>query len=205
MNEKKPGLIDQKITFEKPFTAEKNPVFLSKGVQLGSSYTIRDLLTYMIKYSDNNATLLLNQHIDLPTFKKVFTDLELEAPDWYHNDTDYSITAKDYSLFLKELFNATYLNTEDSEYCMALLSECDFKDGLVAGLPPNCVIAHKFGEGGTHFTQELSESGIIYINNSVYLLTVMTKGQDIKKLPKAISGISTLVYEKISALTISRI
>jgi hypothetical protein len=38
----------------------------------------------------------------------------------------------------------------------------------------------------------------IYCNNQVYLLTVMTKGTDMKKLPKVVSNISRLVYQYMS-------
>ena len=99
MNEKDPNTLNKKITFTHEFTTGKNPVFLSKSIQLGKSYTIQELLKYMISYSDNNATMLLNENLDLETFGKVFTDLGIEKPDW--NAGQVSISAKDFSLFMK--------------------------------------------------------------------------------------------------------
>jgi hypothetical protein len=43
------------------------------------------------------------------------------------------------------LFNASYLNRENSEKVLNLLTKTDFKDGLVAGVnDKNIAISHKF-------------------------------------------------------------
>ena len=98
----------------------------------------------------------------------------------------------------KVLYNGSYLDLKDSEYCTELLSECDFKKGLVAGLPPECKIAHKFGEGGTSSNMHLGESGLIFSNRSTYLLTVMTSGSEMDQLPQVIEAISKAVYSKMA-------
>ena len=195
MNELHPGLLDKELLYEHPFSTTKNPVYLSQSIQLGHKYTIRQLLTYMIAYSDNNATLLLNANIDVSVFKKVFTDLGLQAPDW--NSNDYPITVRDYSLFLRILYRATYLSLEDSEFATELLSKCDFKEGIARSLPSTTRLAHKFGEAGDSNENQLHESGIIYIDDAPYLITIMTKGKDLQKLPEVISQISQKVYSKM--------
>lgn len=197
MNEKTPGLFNKRITYDKPLSSNKNATYLSKGIVLGKTYTIRELLHYMIAYSDNNATLILNSLIDVPTFKKVFTDLGMAAPDW--NASEYYINAKDYSTFLKVLYNGSYLTIEDSEYCTELLSQCDFTKGMISGLPQNCKVAHKFGEGGYSNSPQLSESGIVYGDGFAYLLTVMTNGKDMNKLPEVIGAISKKTHDMMSA------
>jgi beta-lactamase class A len=114
--------------------------------------------------------MLLNQQMDLAVFKKTFTDLGLSDPDM--SKSDIPITARQYSLFMRVLFNATYLNIQDSEYCTELLSHSDFKTGLVNGIPGEMKVAHKFGEANDGINAHFGESGIIYLNNSPYLLTV---------------------------------
>jgi hypothetical protein len=101
---------------------------------------------------------------------------------------------------MRVLYNASYLNPEDSEFCTELLTHCDFVNGLVNGLPKDTKVAHKFGEAGDNINAHFSESGIIYIHNSPYLLTVMTKGKDKTKLPAVISDISRKVYEMINVI-----
>ena len=196
MNEKNPGLLDTKISYSTPLVLAKQAHFISKSIELGKTYSIKELLYYMIAYSDNNATMLLNQRMDLGIFKKVFTDLGLSQPDM--SAKDIPISAKEYSYFMRVLYNASYLNIEDSEFCTELLSHSDFVQGLVSGLPKDTKVAHKFGEAGDGTNAHFSESGIVYIHNSPYLLTVMTKGKDNTKLPAVISDISKTVFEMVS-------
>jgi hypothetical protein len=80
-----------------------------------------------------------------------------------------------------------------------MLAQCDFKEGLVKGLPPNVQVAHKFGECRYDNIYELHESGIVYVGDNAYLITIMTKGSDRKNLSEVISGISGLVYNKLTA------
>jgi beta-lactamase class A len=198
MNEREPGLLDRKLTYDQPLVSDKVPTYTSRSIELGKSYTIRELLHYMIAYSDNHATALLNRYMDIPTFKKVFTDLGMPAPDL--SKPEYLISAKDYSLFMKVLYNASYLSNRDSEFCTELLSHCNFKEGLMAGIPADSQVAHKFGEGGPSDNPHLSESGIVFINGHTYLLTVMTKGHDMRELPAVIRDVSNVVYSRINYL-----
>ena len=195
MEEEHPGLLEKKLIYNHPFTTDKKPVILSQSIQLGHTYTIKELLTYMIVNSDNNATQLLNANIDVKTFKKIFTDVGLEAPDW--NSSDYPISAKDYSLFMRVLYNASYLSDEDSEFAAELLSKSDFRNGLIKDLPAYLKMAHKFGESGNGKETELHESAIIYLDKRPYLLTVMTRGNDINKLPQVLSQISDIIYQSM--------
>lgn len=198
MNESSPGLLNKEIQFDHQFQTDKKPVFLSKSIVLGQRYTIKQLLEYMIVYSDNNATMLLNNAIDVNIFQKVFTNLGLEAPNW--NAGNYPISAKDFSIFMRALYNGAYLNNTDSEFAIELLSKCNFKEGIIKGLPVGTKVAHKFGESGDAVEKQLHESAIIYLNRKIYLLTVMTKGKDNKKLADIISQISNAVFQKVNSM-----
>ena len=198
MNEKAPGLLDRKVTYERALNLPKQAHIVSKSIEVGKTYTIKELLYYMIAYSDNNATMLLNQRMDLDLFSKVFTDLGIAKPDL--TAKDIPITAKEYSYFLRVLYNASYLNIQDSEFCTELLSHSDFVQGMISGLPQGTKTAHKFGEAGEGADSYFSESGIIYVQNSPYLLTVMTKGKDRSALPAVISDISKKVFELINSI-----
>ena len=195
LSEKKPNVLEKELLFDTPFAINKNVAYQSKQIKLGSKYTVRQLLTYMISYSDNNATALLNNNLEADVLYKLFTDLNLVIPDI--KAQHYYFTVKDYSLFLRTLYNATYLSVANSEYAMELLEKCEFKGGIVNGLPSNVRVAHKFGESGTPVEMQLHESAIIYDKDKTYLLTVMTKGKDNKSLSSLISKISELVHKNI--------
>ena len=193
MNELKSGFLDKELLYEHSYALDKDPKYLSKSIQLGQKYTVKELLTYMIAYSDNCATSLLMANIDVKLFKKVFTDLGLKSPDM--TASDYPITSKEYSYFMRILFNASYLNIQDSEYATELLSKCNFKEGIVSSMPSTIKIAHKFGEAGDPLEKQLHETAIIYLSERPYLITIMTKGKDLSKLPLVLRQISSTAYQ----------
>ena len=199
MEEANPGILDKQLVYSAvDNTIDKHPKYVSKTIQVGQKYTVRELLKYMIMYSDNNATTLLFKNMDISTFKKVFTDMGLQVPDL--TAQNYPITAKDFSIFMRVLYNSSYLNNKNSEFATELLGKCNFNEGLVGGLPSNIRVAHKFGEAGDPVEKNLSEAAIIYLDNNPYILTVMTKGKDVTKLPEVIKQISATVYQKMSAI-----
>lgn len=197
MNEKQPGILDRKILYDQAMVSTKTTHFNSKSIELGHTYSIRELLTYMIVHSDNNATMILNRLIDLDVFKKVFTDLGLPQPDPSAND--FPFTAEDYSRFMRAIYNATYLTKEGSEFCAELLSQSVFSDGLRSGVPENIPMAHKFGEAGNGGSFCFSESGIVYLGNTPYLLTIMTRSGSLTGMPSFTRELSRRTFLMMSA------
>ncbi len=197
MGEDDPGFINKRISYDKAIDDGKNVAFVSKSIQLGQSYTVKELLTYMIKYSDNKATILLESKMKAEVLQKLFTDLGLEAPNIYAKH--YFFTTSQYSLFIRAIYNAAYLSIKDSEFAAELLSQCDFKEGIVSGLPKGTSLIHKFGESGTQVEKQLHESAIVYAYNKPFLLTIMTKGKDNKTLSKLIKEITTTVYTAMAS------
>jgi len=197
MNELSPGVLNKEITYTQRFTLNKEVTFKSKSIQLGNKYKVKELLKYMIEYSDNNATVLLTNNLDNAVFLKLFTDFDMKAP--IINAAQYQLSAQQYSYFMRAIYNASYLTIKDSEYAAELLTKCDFKDGILMGLPKGLQVAHKFGESGTTLDRQLHESAIVYLDEKAYLLTIMTKGKDIKVLSKLMGDISRLVYSNIAS------
>jgi beta-lactamase class A len=195
MNELSPGVLNKEIVYNQPFAINKKVAFKSKSIQLGNKYKVKELLKYMIEYSDNNATSLLSSNINTEVFIKLFTDLDMKAP--VIDAEQYQLSAQQYSYFMRAIYNASYLTIEDSEYAAELLTKCDFKDGILKGLPKDIQVAHKFGESGTPIDRQLHESAIVYLNDKPYLITIMTKGKDIKVLSKLMGDISQLVYNNM--------
>jgi beta-lactamase class A len=196
MAEKEPGLLDKELLFNaRLFPPSPKQTFADKTIVSGHKYKIRDLLYNMIAYSDNYSTWLLNSKMDVEVYKKVYAEIGLPTSSNY----EYKVSAKDYSRLLKVLYDVGYLTINNSEYAMSLLAQTEFKDGLVKKLPPNVRIVHKFGEAGTREYSELHESGIVYIGNNSYLLTVMTRGKNVKTQAEVMSDISKMVYDHMIA------
>ena len=198
MEEQHPGILNTKITFHLP-EGIPSQTYNSRQIVSGKSYRIKELLKYMIVYSDNNATYLINSYVDLKVFEKIFSDFGLVVPDV--QDLNYKISAKDYSLFLDVVYNAGYLTIPHSEFVAELLSQSNFEIGIKKGIPSYTKIIHKFGEWGqgpNSNLHQLSESGIIYLDNCHYLLTIMSHGKDVNNLPPVLSDISKTIYDYLN-------
>lgn len=190
--ERDPGILNRTMILPPGTGGVPSQTFTGNEVQEGKPYTVRELLKYMVSYSDNRATMLLNGSCDIPRFKKIFTDLGLQEPNV--TDTNYAMTIRDYSVFLRVLYNATYLNAENSDFALTLLTQSSFQIGLLSRLPGGVTSARKFGEFMYDRKRELHESGIVYCNRKPYLITVMTKGYNSRTLAEFIGTISEVVY-----------
>jgi beta-lactamase class A len=169
----------------------------------GNSYSIQDLLARLIIESDNNANTVLTKYLGDTTVNQTFDDLHLPRPMTDSSDVD---TAQEYSHLFRVLYNASYLSSSDSEKALELLSNTTFTQGLVAGVPPEVVVSHKFGErtittsnSAAPSTRELHDCGIIYYPSHPYFLCVMTRGTDFPTLAGVIQNISHVVWGNIDA------
>ena len=193
MSEADNQLLNKKVNFTQISKNNKVQTIVSNSIQMGHSYTIKELLKYMIVYSDNNAASLIAKNIDGTIIKSLFSDIGLQAPDL--NSNNLFLNINELSFFMRVIYNGSYLTKDNSEYALELLSESDYKNGLLKDIPADIIVAHKFGESGNDLENQLHETGIIYANNSPYLITVMTKGNNRDELANFISEISRTVYQ----------
>jgi beta-lactamase class A len=171
----------------------------------GMSYSVDEMIDHMITYSDNNAEQLLADHLaatdHLDVLNNLFGDLGIKIDP---QNTD-NMAVQSYSLFLRVLFNATYLDRADSEKALKLLSETEFADGIRVGVPSSIPIAEKFGDArmidaaGTQVGVELQNCGLVYYPDHTYLLCIMTKGDTVAHLESVIAGISKTIYQDMAA------
>jgi beta-lactamase class A len=169
-SETTPGLLNKEIYVtqfpqESGVSKPRNQVFApGKSIQIGKKYTIKELLYYTIVESDNNANLLLDNYWNENIFAQLFTDLGLTSPYSGPNQgLNYTLSASEYSRFMRVLYNATYLSNEDADYALSLLAQSEFKEGILKALPAGTMAAHKFGEYG-----HLSEDGEIIGNYELH-------------------------------------
>lgn len=197
------GLLNKEVLFDIDFSKiNKDQEIKDEQIELGKTYTVRELLTRMIVNSDNNALFLLENRFDMAIITKVFKDLGLEEPDY--RKIAYESNVVNISLFMEVLFNATYLNKTYSEFAVDLLTKATFKEGIVKGIPEaSPLVAHKFGESGNKVNRQLSEMALLYINKKPYLITIMTKGNDNienTELEKIIQDIAHIIYYQVTKL-----
>lgn len=165
-------------------------------LELNKPYSVSELISRMIIYSDNESYYLLLNNLNIGLLNKVYGDFGLEFKALVNPDPQ--IMVKTYAGFFRILYNASYLNKEYSEKALEILSQSQFKDGLVAGIPANTIVAHKFGERvyGEEESQ-FHDCGIVYYPNHPYLICVMTRGMGLKKSEEILSQISQIVYSEV--------
>ncbi len=193
-----PAILNRELTYAPGIaqSIEEVPFQDPSNLKIGETYTVSDLIDQMIIDSDNGAMNLLLANIDDAYLNDVYSELGMQGPK---ANKQYTISANDYSIFFRILYNGTYLSDQSSEKALSILSKATFKDGLVAGLPNGTTVAHKFGEhvngsGDRIDSVELHDCGIVYPKGGPYLICVMTKGASLDALKTTIGTISKMAY-----------
>jgi beta-lactamase class A len=198
------AILQNKMLYDGSFDLNKLEYFKpEKVIEPHNSYVVEDLLFRMLGYSDNNAYYILVNSIDGNILNEVYSDLGIVWPKKVDEAQNDFITVKQYANFFKVLYNASYLDRDMSEKALSFLSQTDFPQGIIAGVPNDIVVAHKFGERNFGDTvdpssqKELHDCGTIYYPGRPYLLCIMTKGTNFNNLASTISDISSTVYQYI--------
>jgi beta-lactamase class A len=176
---------------------------LPSTLKIGYSYTVDSLIKTLLIKSDNGAKDALMSVIDNNMLYEVFKDLGLPDPEEVNN---YKISSRDYSLFFRMLYNASYLSRDYSEEILKTLTDASFTSGLVAGVPQGIQVSHKYGEY-ISFTKdnsavasiELHDCGIVYHTAHPYIVCVMTEGTDENKLKDVIKNVSQAIYSSVDS------
>ena len=204
-----PAALDQKVvvTAADQANALVQNIKSAQSLEVGKEYTLKQVAESMILYSDNVAFNVLSRNVPVSYINDIFSAIGVT---YDMSGTDLKLSVKDYSSFLRVLYNASYLNKKDSENVLAILARADYTNGLVAGVPKGIVVAHKFGErsfGDSAIGKniivgetQLHDCGIIYYPKRPYILCVMTRGFDLTAEQNSIKDISTFFYNKVDDL-----
>jgi len=200
MAESNPAILDKKIKYATQPDGVISQNFQTQNpIVLGQTYTVEQLIESMIVGSDNVALRLLEDNIDNQKIDQVTIDLGITTAT--NSTPDDFMDVQEYSTLFRVLYYSTYLNKDYSEKALQLLSQAEFKQGLVSNLPKNILIAHKFGErevgNGTH---QLHDCGIVYYPDHPYLICVMTKGPGFNDLATTIQQISSKIYAEATKM-----
>lgn len=204
-----------KLSEVDPSILEHRLVFTSSGTSLnmaqhekpdnllnsGNEYSPHELIVRMIEESDNDPVPLLTGALMTGYLDKVYLDLGVHFPTTEGIEKDF-VSVRTYASILRSLYYSTYLDPDNSEEILSLMSKSRFVNGIKSGLPASVPYANKFGE--REYTDEvtrktefqLHDCGIVYADKSPYVLCVMTEGADYEKLKGVIADISKTTYER---------
>lgn len=200
LSESDPSVLDKEIENTTPYDPNEQNIAPAQLLELNKKYTIDQLINQMIIHSDNLAYKILLSNIDNSLVLKVYKDLGVDISMATNNPAGNILRVKDYAAFFRILYNASYLERNLSEKALQLLSQSIYNEGIVAGVPKNIPVSHKFGERKYIETNEhqLHDCGIIYSNKNPYLLCIMTRGVNFQNLSNVIKEISKVVFENIN-------
>jgi beta-lactamase class A len=196
-----PSILNFQVEIDSEDTdySEQN-ILPSQTLTKGQSYSLDELVSHMIIYSDNRAKDILVDYLTPEVVFKTFSDLGIDNTKLINNPDGNNLTVKEYASFFRILYNASYLNRDMSEKALKLLSQTEFNQAITKNLPENIKVAHKYGERFYLDTQEkqLHDCGIVYSPPNPYLLCIMTRGYDFGKLSQVVSQISDSVYQNLN-------
>lgn len=199
-----PGFLDERLRTPSQLNDKKNVEDPRQTLQPDTEYTIRELLQKMIVYSDNESAFMLADKINAtpqPVTSNTF--LDLGVMDLMSGKIN-QLSMQSYATLFVTLYNSRYLSNEMSQFALELLSKSTFKEGLVAGVPENIRVAHKFGFNfDIKRGSELHDCGIVYHPSTPYILCVMTNGISGVNDESAIAEISRIVFSTVESLHVS--
>ncbi len=191
-SEKDPSVLKRKIKYDHVYHTEAQTIEQEQKIVVGNEYAIEELVRRMIVFSDNEALYTLQDKVPEANADNVYIDLAMDFTP------DNEISVRGYSTLFRVLFNASYLNYENSEKALQLLSHSTFNDGLRAGVPASVPVAHKFGERAlANPLNQLHDCGIIYYPKHPYLLCIMTRGSKKEEMASTIAAVSRAVYTQM--------
>lgn len=139
--------------------------------EIGRSYDIKFLLERLLLQSDNTAYRMLTKNFTKNEINEISEEVGLEELVVQGG----KISAKDYTRLLRVLYISSYLTEEHSQYILELLQESEFSNFIRAGLPKEVPFSHKWGTNIAF--QVYSDSGIVYLENRPYMISVMIQGK----------------------------
>ena len=197
------GLLSEQVEYDGRFDQKNNITNNDLKIQAGQSYTVDELIRYMIVNSDNLAASLLvdYMHDRIAREKQVMVWSELGIISPADIDQQNILSVKTFSTLFRVLYNASYLDNEMSEYALSLLASTNYDQGLAAALPEGIVLANKFGyhiNNESPSSAQFHDCGIVYTDKD-YLICVMTKGSSSRAILEAvIQDISEISYNEIT-------
>jgi beta-lactamase class A len=164
------------------------------------TFTIDELIKIMLEKSDNTAMKALYKVLELNGIEDPFSDVYASMGwDYYPEIGEvpsyFKINLKTLSNMFIALYNAKYINTEYSNQILEHLTNSQFNDQIIAGVPNNIPVAHKIGV--TKADNTFSDCGIIYLPHRYYLLCLGSNGANEKSANKFMAEISKAAYQYV--------
>jgi len=162
----------------------------------GFKLTLAEAIHIMLKKSDNTAARVIFDKLPSGAVENIFDQLDIPK---VVDKNEPIVTPKNYSSILKSLYLSSILPKNYSSKLLTILTQTDFNDRMVAGIPRGVPVAHKIG---VHTYPNLDQSiytdcGIVYAPQRPFILCIMTQSSEDKAF-KYMREIANIVYTYVT-------
>ena len=173
-----------------------------KELNTGHHFTLKELATLMIIVSDNQATNILIDFLGMENInllgkelglRETFLERRMMDAEARKNGYDNYTSADNISLLLKLIYQEKLVNKEASQLMLEILLKQQQGERLQRYLPTDIKIAHKCGD----LDNLENDGGIIWLEEKVYILVVLTSRMSNLQCKQTIGKISKFVYDKM--------
>lgn len=174
-----------------------------KELKPGHTFTLEEILTFMIIVSDNMATNIFINMLGMDAINAEAKKLGLKEASLGRRMMDSAakkaghdnyICAVDMARVLELIYKEEYVSSELDRVALNILKRQQQMGRLQLYLPEEVLVAHKCGD--LDFLEH--DGGIVYGANGAYVLVVLTNETKTNKDGREIIGnVSRIVYEEV--------
>lgn len=168
----------------------------------GTSYTYRQLLTYMIDFSDNTATNIIIDKLGgvertnslISKFNVKNTKLQRKMMNFNAKKDNYT-SAEDTALFLKQLYNHQLLSKSSDEEMLKILKQNTDHSKLLKNLPASTVTYNKTGINSDQGIQ--NDAAIISNKNGAIIVVVLSEKGNSSQQISTMNNLGESLYREL--------
>jgi beta-lactamase class A len=163
---------------------------------VGTTMTLRECATFLIKESDNTAEVMLNRYLGEKQIEAELRRVGARSTSYWMPNTT---TPDDILLVLKAIADPSYTSLELSAEMLDMMTNTSFEDRLPEPLPEGVRVAHKIGSWESTF----SDAGIVLPEGAGgadegYYVAVFSQGTTEAEARETIGEVSLAVYRSLA-------
>lgn len=121
---------------------------------VGTTMTLRECASYLIKESDNTAWVMLERRLGKAKIEAELASLGVDNTDY----RSFVTTPEDVLLMIRAIADPGYTTPDLSAEMLSLMTDTAYEDRLPASLPEGTRVAHKIGS----YEGTFSDAGVVF-------------------------------------------
>jgi beta-lactamase class A len=184
------NLDSKKYSIQDKFTYLKEDYATGDGSlqynEFDSDYTIEQLLTYLLKNSDNVAMNIFIREFGIDNIYQ--TALDLGTSKNFANNNIGKVS--DGITMFKNIDTTNIISDKSRQILYSYITDTNFEDRIKPGLKNNSILVHKIGTWPD--TASFHDCGIVINDNYKYYICILTKDTNLKNAQELSSKLSRI-------------